>query len=125
MAPIKKQTKREQHLEQRPWITKGILKSMKIRDSLYKKMTKKNDNPLEIRAISQKRKKYRNLIVTLLRKSKENNFKYYFEKHKQDVKKTWDGIRSILSISKKKATSIKNLNYNGRNLTKILTKQMH
>ena len=36
MAPYKKQTKREKRLEQRPWITKGILKSMKICDSLFK-----------------------------------------------------------------------------------------
>ena len=52
------------------------------------------------------------------RKSKENHFKNYFEKYKQYVKKTWDGICSILSISKKKATSIDYLNYNNRTLTK-------
>ena len=41
MSPFKKQTNREKRLEQRPWITKGILKSMKMRDSLYKELTKK------------------------------------------------------------------------------------
>ena len=42
MAPMKKITLKEQRLAQRPWITKGILKSMKIRDSLYKKLAKKH-----------------------------------------------------------------------------------
>ena len=40
MGPMKKITLNEQRLAQRPWITKGILKSMKIRDSLYKKLAK-------------------------------------------------------------------------------------
>ena len=52
MAPVKKQTKREKRLGQRPWITKGILKSMEIRDLLYNKLTETIDNPLEKRSIS-------------------------------------------------------------------------
>ena len=43
MAPIRKQTKNEKRLEQRPWITKGLLKSMQIRDSLYRELS--NGNP--------------------------------------------------------------------------------
>ena len=86
MAPIKKQTKRELRTEQRPWITKGILTSMKIRDSLYKKLTEKNDNPLEKRNTSIRYKNYRNMIVSLLRKSKENYYQSFFEKNKNDVK---------------------------------------
>ena len=60
MAPLKKQTKREQRLENRPWITKGILVSMKKRDELLKKLIKENDNPLEKIKISKEHKKYRN-----------------------------------------------------------------
>jgi len=39
MEPIKKQTKNERRLEQRPWILKGLLKSMQIRDSLFKNLS--------------------------------------------------------------------------------------
>ena len=112
MAPIRKMTYNEQRLEQRPWITKGILKSMKIRDSLYKKTLNK-DNPHRD-DILVRYKKYRNLIVTLQRKSKELYFQSYFEKNKNDVKKTWKGIKSILAISKKKVTSIEYLSYKGK-----------
>ena len=46
------------------------------------------------------------MIVTLLRRSKENYYKSYFDKNKTDIKKTWDGIRDILAVSKKKSTNI-------------------
>ena len=36
MAPYKKITKKEAGIQQRPWITKGLLISMNKRDSLYK-----------------------------------------------------------------------------------------
>ena len=100
MAPFKKQTKREQRIAQRPWITKGILKSMKMRDFLYKELTKMKNNILDKIIISIRYKKYRNMIVTLLRRSRENYFQSYFEKNKNDVKKTWNGIRNILAILK-------------------------
>ena len=36
MAPFRKMTKKEITLKQHPWITQGIVASMKIRDKLYK-----------------------------------------------------------------------------------------
>ena len=116
MAPIKKQTKNERRLEKRPWITKGLLKSMQIRDSLFKNLSiEKNSNM--IKPIYLRHKIYRNMIVTLLRRSKENYYKNYFDKNKTDIKKTWDGIRDILAVSKKKSTNIDQLNYKNRLLT--------
>ena len=52
--------------------------------------------------ITSKYKQYRNLIVTLPKRSKELYYKSFFEKNKNDVKKTWKGIKNILSVSKKK-----------------------
>jgi hypothetical protein len=73
MAPLNRSTKRELRLEIRPWITKGILKSMKTRDSLYKKLTAK-ENLLNKQLTFKKHRKYRNIIVTLLKRSKEIYF---------------------------------------------------
>ena len=39
MAPFRQMTKKEIRLEQRPWITPGLLVSMRVRDSLYKQRT--------------------------------------------------------------------------------------
>ena len=98
MAPLKKMTHNEQRLKLRPWISKGILKSIKVRNSLYKQMAI-NNSP----EITSKYKQYRNLIVTLQKRSKELYYKSFFEKNKNDIKKTWKGIKNILSVSKKNA----------------------
>ena len=61
MAPVRKLTRKELRLEQRPWITKGILNSMKKRDEHYKNyILTKNGETLKIY------KSYRNLLITLV-----------------------------------------------------------
>ena len=114
MAPIRKVTKKEIRLEQRPWITKGIYKSMQERDRLLK-MGCRTFDPLEKRNIFHRFKTYRNLIVTLLRRSKSNYYLDYFEKYQCDMKKTWDGIRRVLNVSKNKQTNIDHLIYKKQN----------
>ena len=42
-APIKKSTRKEQKIKSKPWITKGIKKSISIRDKLYKEMIKEKN----------------------------------------------------------------------------------
>ena len=41
-------------------------------------------------------------------------FQNFFETNKNDVKKTWKGIKNILAVSKKKVTSIDYLSYKGK-----------
>ena len=42
-APIKEFTKKEEKDKLKPWLTKGIKKSMLIRDKFYKQMIKEKD----------------------------------------------------------------------------------
>ena len=49
-APIRKLSKKEMRLKERPWITNGILTSMKERDSLYKEFTNEKD-PIKRNAV--------------------------------------------------------------------------
>ena len=42
-APIKKSTKKEEKIKSEPWITKGIKKSISIRDKLYKEIIKEKN----------------------------------------------------------------------------------
>ena len=71
-------TKNELRLEQRPWITHGILQSMRKRDNLYKSMAREKDYVLKIE-ISKLYKLYHNMIVTLLKQSKKNYYSYFIE----------------------------------------------
>ena len=69
MAPIRKLSKREIKLKQNPWITQGLLKSMRDRDKMYKQFTKETD-PVKKHGFFTTYKQKRNLIITLLRQSK-------------------------------------------------------
>ena len=100
MAPVKRLTKKEVNLLKRPWITKGILISIKNRDKIHKEYLKcKETNRKD--QIYKIYKRKRNLITTLLRQSKGDYYQSFFEEHKSNVKKTWEGIRNIINISKK------------------------
>ena len=110
MAPVKRLTKKEIQLKKRPWITHGILASINDRDKLYKEFTKEID-PILKSELHTRYKRKRNMIVTLLRQSKKQYFAAYFEEHKSNVKKTWEGIRNIVKVSKKTRTSPTQLFY--------------
>ena len=47
MAPYRRMTQKEIRLEQRPWVTQGLLVSMRVWDNLYKQLANKKD-PIEI-----------------------------------------------------------------------------
>ena len=117
MAPIRKLSKRENKLKLNPWITKGLLKSMSDRDKLYKQFIKETDaNKKQDLFITFKKK--RNLIITLLRRSKSNYFAAFFEEHKNNAKRTWEGIRDIVNLSKKNKTCPNTLIFNNKTFLK-------
>ena len=87
MAPYRKQSQKVIRLEERPWITKGILISMKRRDNLAKPRTQEKDLLLK-NEISDRYKRYRNMIVTLIKRSKSNYYtSFFFCKTKGMLKK--------------------------------------
>ena len=100
MAPVRKLTRKEVNLLERPWITNGILKSMKDRDEKYKEFVKEPDatRKKEIHAFYKRK---RNITLALIRKSKADYYANFFEENKSDTKKTWEGIRRVINISKK------------------------
>ena len=46
-------------------------------------------------------KKYRNLLSTLMKKSKKASYDKYFEKNWSNIKNTWKGIKSLISLKTK------------------------
>ena len=53
-------------------------------------------------------KKYRNLLSTLMKKSKQAYYDRYFEKNWKSIKNTWKGVKSLISL-KTVAPSIPNV----------------
>jgi len=116
MAPVKKLTKKEMGLKRAPWITYGMLQSMKERDYIYK-MFCAEKNPIAKSALKNSYKTFRNRIVKLLRISKKQYFSKFFEEHNSNIKKTWEAIRDLINISKKSSTKINKIIHNNQHIT--------
>jgi len=56
-APMRKKSKKEQKLSEKPWLTKGILKSNKTKNKLYTSSLKENTNDVQLH------KKFRNKLA--------------------------------------------------------------
>ena len=67
-----------------PWITRGIKASIKVKNRLFAT----GDNT--------RYKLYRNKICSLIRLSKRNYYFDYFNDNIANMKKTWEGINTLL-----------------------------
>ena len=111
-APFQIHTRRQFELERKPWITKGILTSTRVKAKFFRlfKRTKKPEH-------YKKFKQYRDMTNSLLRKSKKQYYKQYFQEHSSNIKKTWTGINNLLHRQNKQKLSDIFLNVNGNLFT--------
>ena len=89
-------TRRQADLLLKPWITKGILISSRIRDSLNNDYVKTSDPDLKA-FLRTRYKFYRNRIVSLTRASKKLYYSRYFQQNSGNLRKLWQGVRKIIS----------------------------
>ena len=108
MAPIKMLTKKEKGLMERPWITTGILASMKSRDLAYSNFTREKDPSAKTIKFDIYKTK-RNRVTLLIRASKKDYYTKYFAENNTNLKKTWTGIRELINVNKKSETKISKL----------------
>ena len=99
-APLQVQSNTRKISKSKPWITKGILKSICSKNRIYKKMCRSKD-PSKKNEIETKVKNYKKLLLKLIRASKANHYNKFFLENKLNLFKTWQGIRKIINISKK------------------------
>ena len=57
---------------------------------------------------------FRNRVNRELKKSKKTYYAAYFEEHSKNIKKIWEGIRSIVNTKNPGTIKIAQLNVNGR-----------
>ena len=105
-APIKKLSTKEVKLRHKPWISNELIKMIKIRNKLHRRKKRQSNNE----NIKRLYNLFRNRIIREMKKSKRDHYNKYFEKHRNDVKKTWNGIRSIINIKNSVQSSLTQLN---------------
>ena len=99
-APPQKVSNKGKEALNKPWMTKGILKSMAIKNRIHKKMCCSKD-PLNKKELETKVKNYKQVLLKLTRNSKANHFNNFFCENKLNLFKTWEVIREIINTSKK------------------------
>ena len=99
-APLRKITRSEFKQTRKPWITSGILTSIKNKDKLYHKyINTKNTHTRSI--ILAEYKALKNRINVLIFYSKKDHYSKYFNQYSNNIKKVWQGIKGIINIKTK------------------------
>ena len=101
-APLKKLSKKDFKLQAKPWITSGILKSIKRRDSLLRQYINTKD-AVHKDDIHAQYKTLRNKIIKLIKQSKKSFYQNYFAEKANDIRNTWIGIKNIINFRTSKA----------------------
>ena len=96
-ATLKRINKYNPKFKSKPWITLGLQKSISVKNKLLKNFINKKD-PILKEEFHTNYKKYRNLLSTLMKKSKQAYYDKYFEKNWNNIKNTWKGIKSLISL---------------------------
>ena len=109
-APLKKLTPKEVKLEQKPWISKELIKMIKIKNKLFnrKKRQLNNDNIKRLYNI------FRNRVNREITKSKKNYYTKFLEENNNNSRKIWEGIKSIINTKNSKGTNISQIKVNDR-----------
>ena len=90
-APLRPQTRIEKKLNKKPWITSGLLKSIKTKNKLFKKLFKSN-NPKE-KAFYPK---YLNKLTHVKYAAKRNYYENLIKTNSRNSSQTWSAIREII-----------------------------
>ena len=96
-APMKTLSKRKLKQFSKPWITIGLKKSIKVKNSLFQSGS------------FAQYKLYRNKISALTRVSKKNYYHAFFADNLNNMKNTWNGINSLINGKEKKSRAISSL----------------
>ena len=86
-APLKRINKYKLKFRSKPWITLGLQKSIPAKNKLLKNFINKKD-PVLKEEFHTKYKIYRNLLSTLMKKSKQAYYEKYFERNWNNIKNT-------------------------------------
>ena len=98
--PEKNLSNKERKIHKKPWITKGFIKSSKIKNKLYKKILNNGNEELKARY-----KYYRNHLNKLKNILKRRYYEQKFDTAKGDTKQTWKLVNEVINRKKRNTVS--------------------
>ena len=96
-APLKRVKKYKLKFKSKPWITLGLQKSISVKNKLLSNFTNKKD-PILKDKYHTNYKIYRNLLSTLMKKTKQAYYDRFFENNWKNIKNIWRGAKSLISL---------------------------
>ena len=96
-APLKRINKYKLKFKSKPWIITAIKKSITVKNKLLKRFINAKDSQTK-ETFHRQYKDYRNMLSTLLKKSKSNYYNQHLRANMNNIKNTWQGIKSIITI---------------------------
>jgi len=100
MPLVTKKFNRKHH-KVKPWISKGILKSLRTRDRMHMKLLKCKNDVIRM-GIKQELSQYRRLLNKVIRAAKNLHWQYTFNSCKNNMKTMWKNINGILARTNNK-----------------------
>ena len=124
VAPYHTVTIANDKLRRDPWVSMGLMKSLKKQQTLYKQfLANRNDTRIE-----QKYKDYRNKLKKIMRKTREQYFRDKCKEYRQSTSKLWKLINKLSNKENDKTNLIEYLKidnveiYNGKIISEELAK---
>ena len=105
-APLRKQSRKETKLKNKPWLSKGILISIQQKNLLYKRALKLNDS-----STWAQYKVYRNKLTHIKEYAKRLYIKNLVNDNKHDTSSLWKIINKIIHLKNVKKNNIPNKMY--------------
>ena len=96
-APLKRINKYKLKFKSKPWLTLGLQKSISVKNKLLTNYINKR-YPILKEEFQTQYNIYKNLLFTLIKKSKQAYYDKYFERNWNKIKNTWKGIKSLISL---------------------------
>ena len=85
-----------------PWMTAGILRSIKYRDNMYRKLIKTDSNASEYTSLDNNLRIYKTILRKSIRLAKANYYANRLEQHKSDMRRAWSTINDILNKNRQR-----------------------
>ena len=95
-----------------PWLTPGLLKSIRKKNRLYKQLIKSNDKSCELQC-----KAYKNKLNHLIRSAKRPYNDNKFGSAKQDLRLTWKLLNEVINKCKSTPSLLSSFKSEGRSIT--------
>ena len=99
-APVQTVTIRHKSIINESWMTPGLMKSSRTRNTLYKKSI----GPAKSHIYYTKYIQYRKAHNNLKRYSRYSYYRDLLEQHRSDIRKTWNIINSLIGRTRNKSS---------------------